>query len=712
MSADLSDVEALTLEEAAAELERLAAEIRHHDELYHGDDAPEISDAAYDALVQRNRAIEARFPELVRDDSPSKRVGAAPKSGFAKVKHTVPMLSLANAFSDEDMADFVAGVRRFLKELSDDPEAKLDLLGEPKIDGLSASLLYEGGELVRAATRGDGTTGEDITANARTIGVIPNKLGDGAPDRIEIRGEIFMTRDDFMAMNARQAEAGAKVFANPRNAAAGSVRQLDTEVTASRPLKFFAYSWGAVDGLPVDRQSGFLEAATAWGLPTNPLSQVCGSLEDVNDFYQRLLRERPDLAYDIDGVVFKVDRLDWQQRLGNVSRAPRWAIARKFPAEQAMTRLNAISIQVGRTGAMTPVAELEPINVGGVLVSRATLHNEDEIARKDIRVGDTVVIQRAGDVIPQVVSVVLDQRPKDAQPFAFPTVCPCPLATAVTRQPGEAVARCSGELACPHQQVEKLRHFVSRNAFDIEGLGEKQVKAFHERGIVNTPVDIFDLAKWNETADPPLQEWEGWGEKSAANLFDAIEARRTVPLDRFIYGLGIRQVGEATARLLARHYGTLTAWHDAMTAAAAERAATPDATKPGDVGEVFAELCNIDQIGLSVADDLVRFFSEADNVAVIKALEARLTIEAVAAPSTEGSPVAGKTVVFTGTLETMSRSEAKARAEGLGAKVAGSVSKKTDYVIVGADAGSKAKKAAELGVTVLSEDDWLAMIGG
>ena len=701
----------LTREQAEEALAWLAAEIGRHDALYHAEDAPEISDADYDRLVRRNRAIEKAFPDLIRDDSPSRRVGAAPSTGFAKVRHVVPMLSLGNAFSDGDMAEFVGSVRRFLKELSDNPDDPLELLAEPKIDGLSASLIYRNGTLEQAATRGDGTTGEDITANVRTIDEIPHELAGEAPELLEVRGEIYMRREDFMAMNKRQEEAGAKVFANPRNAAAGSVRQLNPEITRSRPLRFFAYSWGQLSESVTDRQSGFLERARAWGLPVNERAELCADLDGVRKVYDRLAADRAELPYDIDGVVYKVDRLDWQQRLGFVSRAPRWAIARKFPAEQAITRLNAITIQVGRTGALTPVANLEPINVGGVIVSRATLHNADEIERKDARVGDHVVIQRAGDVIPQVVSVVMEKRAADSEPFVFPTVCPCDLKTPVVRPEGEVVARCSGELACPYQQVEKLRHFVSRNAFDIEGLGEKQIKLFFEKGLVRTPADIFTLRDWN-TDEPPLREWDGWGERSAANLFDAIEARREIGLDRFIYALGIRQIGEATARLLARHYGDLKTWQDAMLQAVDDRQAAPDTAKPAEVGEAFAHLCNIDQIGISVADDLVAFFAEPHNVEVIRALEDQLTVAPLEVADTAGSPIAGKTVVFTGSLETMSRSEAKARAESMGAKVAGSVSKKTDYVVVGADAGSKAKKAAELGVTTLTEVEWQALIGG
>ena len=697
---------------AAAELERLAGAIRHHDELYHAKDAPEISDADYDALVRRNRAIEERFPALVRADSPSKRVGAPAAQGFAKVRHAVPMLSLANAFDEADLREFFARLHRFLGK---DGEAAETVVAEPKIDGLSISLRYEAGRFVRGATRGDGTEGEEVTQNLRSVGEVPERLSGDAPELLEVRGEIYMTKSDFLALNARQEEAGQKVFANPRNAAAGSLRQLDASITAQRPLRFFAYSWGALSG-PVEETLGathwqVLERFGALGLPVNPLSRHCRGVEEALAAYRDFAADRPDLDYDIDGVVYKVDRLDLQARLGFVSRAPRWAIAHKFPAEQVTTRLEEILIQVGRTGALTPVAVLTPVTVGGVVVSRATLHNEDEIRRKDVRVGDSVVVQRAGDVIPQVVSVVTEARPEGSAPYVFPTRCPCPLESPVVRPPGEAIARCSGELACPHQQVEKLRHFASRGAFDIEGLGEKNVKAFFEKGLVRTPDEIFTLAERDGREAPALAEWDGWGKRSAENLFAAIEARRSIPLDRFIYGLGIRQVGEATAKLLARRYGSLEAWHRAMRQAAAERAAAPEAGKPEAVGEAYAALCDIDQIGVAVADDLCRFFQEPHNLAVVERLETALAVQPVAAPAAGSSPIAGKTLVFTGSLERMTRSEAKARAEALGAKVAGSVSKRTDFVVIGADAGSKAAKARELGVEVLGEEEWLALIG-
>ncbi len=697
--------DALTAEQAAAELERLAAEIRLHDEAYHGRDAPTISDAEYDALRRRNEAIEALFPKLRRADSPSLSVGAAPAAGFAKVTHRVPMLSLSNAFSDEDVADFLAGIRRFL--MLGETEA-VDIVAEAKIDGLSMSLLYEKGRLVTGATRGDGAVGEDVTANVRTIGNLPEKLSGKVPDLVEVRGEVFIRNADFRTLNDRLAAEDKKTFKNPRNGAAGSLRQKDPSITAGRPLRFLAYAWGDTTEPLGETQWQARETLAGWGFEINEPAALCHSLDDILAFYRRLSGERAELPHDIDGIVYKVNRLDWQERLGFVSRAPRWATAHKFPAEQAETILHQITIQVGRTGALTPVANLEPITVGGVQVSRATLHNEDEIARKDIREGDHVIIQRAGDVIPQVVSVVIEKRPTDPEPpkFVFPEVCPCDLHTPVVREADEAVARCSGELACPHQQLRRLFHFVSRDAFDIEGLGGKHIETFWNEGLVVGPPDIFRL---RDHADA-LKTREGWGDQSVDNLLGAIEDRRTIPLDRFIYALGIRQVGQSTARLLARTYGTLEAWHQAMRSAADEREANPDATKPPEVGEFYADLCNVEGIGMSVADDIAAFFGEQHNRQVIEDLEAALTVEALEATTTE-SPIAGKTVVFTGTLETVSRSEAKARAEALGAKVAGSVSKKTDYVVVGAEAGSKARKAAELGIAILSEQEWIELIG-
>ncbi|KAA5803739.1 NAD-dependent DNA ligase LigA [Alkalicaulis satelles] len=702
MSPALKDPDALSADEAAEELARLAREIARHDRLYFQDDAPKISDAAYDALRARNAEIEARFPDLVRPDSPSRRVGARPADQFAEVIHAVPMLSLGNAFTEEDAADFAARVVKFLN-LSDPPA----FTAEPKIDGLAVALRYEDGALVQAATRGDGRAGENVTANIRTLDDIPERLPAGAPAVLEVRGEVYMSHADFAALNQRQEAAGKKTYMNPRNAAAGSLRQIDPSVTAQRPLRFFAYGWGELSEALAPTQFGSLARLKELGFPVNPDLMVCADVAAMLAHYRDLEARRAGLGYDIDGVVYKVDRLDFQARLGFVARAPRWAIAHKFSAEKAVTKLNAIEIQVGRTGALTPVAKLEPVTVGGVVVSNATLHNEDEIARKDIRIGDTVVIQRAGDVIPQVLEVVLDQRPADSAPYVFPALCPCPLATPAEREvnarTGEraAVRRCTGEFACPYQRKEHLRHFVSRKAFDIEGLGEKQIAAFHEAGEVKEPADLFTLEARNAAGElqPPLQDREGWGEKSAANLFAAIAARRTISLARFIHALGVRHVGEETARLLARSYGE---W-DAVRAAA-EAAADADS-------EARAALLAIDGLGETAADALGRFFSEAHNAAALDRLLAHVSVEPEQS-TVETSPVTGKTVVFTGALERFTRDEAKARAQSLGAKVAGAVSKNTDFLVAGPGAGSKLKKAQELGVQVLTEDEWLALIGG
>ncbi|WP_119168573.1 NAD-dependent DNA ligase LigA [Algihabitans albus] len=701
-------VEELSEAEAADELTTLAAAIRHHDDLYYREDTPEISDADYDALRRRNEAIEAAFPTLVRADSPSHRVGIEPAAGFSKVRHRVPMLSLGNAFADSDVEDFFARVRRFLSLQPDDP---LTVVAEPKIDGLSINLRYEHGRFVQGATRGDGSEGEDVTANLRTLDDVPERIDGEAPEVLDVRGEVYMTKRDFAALNERQAAAGAKRFANPRNAAAGSLRQLDSKITKQRPLRFFAYAWGEVSKPIAATHWDSLRRLRAWGFAINPLAARCNSAAETLTIYRKVEAERGALDYDIDGVVYKVDDLSFQARLGFVSRAPRWALAHKFPAEQAQTVLEEIAIQVGRTGALTPVAHLKPVTVGGVVVARATLHNPDEIARLDVRVGDSVTVQRAGDVIPQVLGPILDKRPANAEPYRFPEVCPCPLGTPVVHEDGAVIARCSGELACPFQQVERLTHFVSRNAFDIEGLGDKQVRSFFERELIRTPADIFDLAETDKTSLTPIRKLEGWGDKSVENLFAAIEDRRTIPLERFIYALGIRQVGQATAKLLARSYGTLPAWQQVMLAAAGERQEAPEVKKPDLVGEHYAELCNIHSIGTSVADEICSFFSEPHNLQVVRDLEERLEVQAATQPETGDSPVAGKTVVFTGALATMSRGEAKASAESRGAKVAGSVSKKTDYVVVGADAGSKAAKAQELGVTTLSEQEWLTLIG-
>ena len=694
-------VSALDEAEAAAELARLAAEIAHHDELYYRKDAPEISDAEYDALRARNDEIEARFPQLVRDDSPSLKVGAAPVGAFGKVRHRVPMLSIDNAFSDEKVEGFLVSAKAFLG-LS--PDQALEVTAEPKIDGLSITLRYERGRLVQGATRGDGYEGEDVTANVRTIADIPKAVtAKDFPGAFEVRGEIYMRHADFTKLNAEQAKQGLKVFANPRNAAAGFVRQLDPSVTAKRPLRFFAYGWGDVERLPADNQWGFYEALSAWGFPVNPLMRLTSSVAEMLETYREIEERRAGLGYDIDGVVYKINRFDLQQRLGFRTRTPRWALAHKFPAEQATTILRGIDIQVGRTGALTPVAKLEPVTVGGVVVQNATLHNEDEIARKDVRVGDTVIVQRAGDVIPQILGVVQEKRPKGAKRFVFPTVCPaCGSHASREINPNtgkeDAVRRCTGGLICPAQRVERLKHFVSRNAFDIEGLGEKHIKAFYEDGLIQSPPDIFTLRARDKRSSSKLAEREGWGETSAEKLFDAIEARRNIRLDRFIYALGIPHVGETTARLLARNYGTAAAFLKAMRAAAGDRD-----------GEAFAELNSIEGIGPTVAAAIADFFDERHNVTVVTDLLKEISPEPLEAVD-HASPISGKTVVFTGTLEKMTRSEAKASAERLGAKVAGSVSKKTDYVVAGPGAGSKLKEAKALGVAVLTEEEWLKLI--
>ncbi|MGK2742350.1 NAD-dependent DNA ligase LigA [Tepidicaulis sp. LMO-SS28] len=697
-------VASLTEKEAAAELERLAQEIAAHDARYYREDAPSISDAEYDALRLRNDEIEKRFPDLVREDSPSKKVGAAPSEKFDKVTHRVPMLSLSNAFDDEDVTEFLARIRRFLNLKE---EEELAVTAEPKIDGLSASLRYEKGKFVLGATRGDGREGENVTANLRTITDIPARIkAKDIPDVFEVRGEVYMSHADFAALNERQAKDGKPVFANPRNAAAGSLRQLDSGITKSRPLRFFAYAWGEVSGLPAETQMGVIEALERWGFAVNPLMRRCLTAEEMIGFYREVEGQRAELGYDIDGVVYKVDRLDLQNRLGFVSRSPRWAIAHKFPAEQATTVLEAIDIQVGRTGALTPVARLKPVTVGGVVVSNATLHNEDEVERKDVRVGDTVVVQRAGDVIPQIVRVIEDNRPKGAKPYKFPETCPECGSHAVreinpkTGKP-DAVRRCTGGLICPAQAVERLKHFVSRNAFDIEGLGSKQVEQFYKDGLIKSPADIFTLEERDSGKESltRLKNRDGWGETSVKNLFEAINERRRVDLDRFLFGLGIRHVGETTARLLARSYGSIEALMGAM-----EKATGPET-------EAYQDLLSIDGIGDVVAEAIVDFFQEEHNREAVRALlEAGVTPQPLEAQDT-GSPVAGKTVVFTGSLELFTRSEAKAKAESLGAKVSGSVSAKTDILVAGPGAGSKLKKAQELDIQVLDEQGWLDFIG-
>ncbi|MDF8355111.1 NAD-dependent DNA ligase LigA [Ensifer adhaerens] len=718
MSQELKPVENLNETEAAEELAFLAAELARHDALYHGQDAPEISDADYDALKRRNDAIEQRFPALIREDSPSKKVGAAPSVTFQPVVHARPMLSLDNTFSDEDARDFVASVYRFLGQL---PDNSIAFTAEPKIDGLSMSLRYENRRLVTAATRGDGTTGENVTANIRTIGMIPQTLRAGAPDVVEVRGEIYMAKSDFAALNAEMAALGKPLYVNPRNTASGSLRQLDAKVTASRKLRFFAYAWGEISEMPADTQMGMVEVFKSWGFPVNPLMQRLSSADALLEHYHHIERERPDLDYDIDGVVYKVDRLDLQARLGFRSRSPRWATAHKFPAEQAFTRLTAIDIQVGRTGALTPVARLEPITVGGVVVTNATLHNEDYIKGlgnsgepiregRDIRIGDMVIVQRAGDVIPQIVDVVMDERKAGSEPYRFPTTCPVCGSHAVrdiNEKTGkvDAVRRCTGGFVCRAQAVEHLKHFVSRNAYDIEGLGSKQIEFFFESEdptlMIRTAPDIFTLEKRQEASSlTKLENIDGFGRVSVRKLYDAINTRRSIALQRFIYALGIRHVGETTAKLLARSYGTYEHFGEAMRDASTF------------TGDAWNELNSIDGIGEVVARAIVEFYKEPRNLEVVTRLLSEVTPEAAEAPVASNSPVAGKTVVFTGSLEKMTRDEAKAKAESLGAKVAGSVSKKTDIVVAGPGAGSKLDKARELGVATMDEDEWLALIGG
>ncbi len=780
-------VASLTAVEATAELQRLAREIKRHDALYYAKDAPEVSDEDYDALRQRNAEIEARFPELVRADSPSHRVGSAPAERFGKVRHAVPMLSLGNAFADEDVVDYVERVARFLNLKS---AVGLAFTAEPKIDGLSISIRYEKGRLVEAATRGDGAEGENVTANIRTIKEIPHALkGTGIPATIEIRGEIYLGHEDFQQLNAEQEAAGEKIFANPRNAAAGSLRQLDSSITAKRPLRFFAYTWGAASDLPATTQSGMIAAYKRWGLPVNARMRVCQSAAELLAYYRETGATRAALGYDIDGVVYKVDSIELQERLGFVSRSPRWAIAHKFPAERATTILRAIEIQVGRTGALTPVAKLDPVTVGGVVVSNASLHNEDEIARKDVRIGDTVIVQRAGDVIPQVLAVVGEKRPKDAQPFVLPHTCPVCGSAAIREideQTGEAdvVRRCTGGLVCAAQAKERLKHFASRNALDIEGLGDEKIELFFDEGLIRTPADIFTLEARDKASTAPLSARKGFGKRSVENLVAAINARRSVPLDRFIFALGIRHVGETTARDLAKSYSTWDAvraavdraiagqpgpqWRrflgipgvGAKTAEAAVRAiaanpgllrsdalfATPvagliarhriaparaaaaladafggnaEALIEASIaaarelpGDGYLEMATLAGIGEVVTDALASFFREAHNTAVVDALCAEVNIAPFVRLESAASAITGKTVVFTGTLTTLGRNEAKAQAERLGAKVAGSVSKKTDYVVAGDDAGSKLAKARELGVAVLTETEWQALISG
>jgi len=706
---DKTPVGLLTKKQAAEEHARLSAELKVHSAAYYERDAPKISDAEYDELKDRYKEIESRFPELVTLFTESYQVGAAPARGFKKVRHAISMLSLENAFTEEDVFGFVAGIQKFLN-LKDD--VRIAFSAEPKIDGLSMSLRYEDGELVTAATRGDGQEGEDVTANIRTLEDVPKTLkGRNIPAITEVRGEVYMTKQAFLALNERQKADGGQIFANPRNSAAGSLRQKDPTITASRPLGFFAYAWGEMSAMPAGTQSGMIKWFEACGFTTNPLTKLCRSTEELIAFHRLIEGRRAKLDYDIDGVVYKVDSIDWQGRLGAISRRPRWAIAHKFPAERAMTVLNGIDIQVGRTGTLTPVAKLEPVGVGGVVVQNATLHNEDyikgiggkgEVLRegRDIRIGDTVIIQRAGDVIPQVVDVVIDKRPKDAKPYHFPKKCPCPLKTDIVREEtatGEegAKLRCSGEFACPFQKIEHLKHFVSRRAFDIEGFGEKQIELFFEEGWVKEPADIFTLPARNRKIK--LEEVEGYGETSVRNLFASIEARREISLERFIYALGIRQVGETTATALARGYGSWQAFHDACIAVAK------------DDTETIAEMDALDQIGDTVIKAIASYFGESHNRGIVERLKKEVEVLDAEKPKKD-TAIAGKTVVFTGALEKMTREEAKAQAERLGAKAAGSVSKKTDYVVAGPGAGSKLAEAKKHGVTVLTEDEWLKLI--
>ena len=704
-------VETLTAREAGKELAALAEELAAHNNAYHTEDRPLVTDADYDALKKRNLAIEERFPNLKLENSPSDQVGAAPSQKFGKVAHKVSMLSLDNAFNDEDVTDFVDRIRRFLSLGSDE---MVTITAEPKIDGLSASLRYENGIFVRGATRGDGSTGEDITANLRTLKNIPEKLtGDNIPDVVEVRGEVYMMKSEFLALNERMEAAGKQPYVNPRNTAAGSLRQLDAKVTASRPLEFFAYAWGEVSTMPSTTQMGMVETFARWGFDINPMMKRFETLVTLLAHYRQIEADRASLDYDIDGVVYKVDRLDWQERLGFVTKAPRWAIAHKFPAEKATTVLNDIEIQVGRTGSLTPVAKVEPVTVGGVVVSNATLHNKDYVrgigqdgepirGGKDLRVGDTVVLQRAGDVIPQIVDVDLDKRPDGAMPFIFPSQCPACGSEAVrdrNEKTGkvDAVTRCSGGMICPAQAIERLKHFVSRNAYDIEGLGARQVEVFYEEGRIMNVADIFTLEERDKRNLKPLKAKDGFGETSVRNLFNAINEKRSIDLHRFIFGLGIRHIGDTTAKTFAKTYGSFEALREAAIAG------------KDNESEAFQDLVNIDGIGETAANALVEFVNEPHNANVLDQLLAEVTpIPPEAAD--ENSPVAGKTVVFTGSLEQMSRDEAKAMAERLGAKVAGSVSKKTDLLVAGPGAGSKLKKATELGIDTVDEQGWFDLI--
>ena len=688
------DVAALTDVQAKKELLALGKEILEHDRRYYLHDAPTVLDEEYDVLRRRNEAIEQRFPALVRSDSPSKRVGAPVASGFSKVVHRAPMLSLQNAFAEDEVREFVARVRRFLSLSDDEPVV---LVAEPKIDGLSASLRYENGRYVQGATRGDGVTGEDVTENIRSLPEVPATLKGASPAVLEVRGEVYMGGDEFTALNAAQEKAGKQLYANRRNGAAGSLRQIDPSVTAARKLRFFGYAIGEVSGIAWSSHWEFLQLLRKWGFPTNPLAKRCETVEDALALHREIAAGRKGLGYDIDGVVYKVDRLDWQERLGMVSRAPRWGLAHKFAAEQVETVVNDIVVYVGRTGALTPLAQVQPTFVGGVTISNIGLHNEDVVAEKDVRVGDTVIIQRAGDVIPQLVRVVLEKRRKGARKWKMPDVCPV-CGSAATREEGEAIRRCTGGLICSAQAVERLIHFSSRLAFDIRGLGDIQIAQLWENGDIKEPADIFTLPQRNRTLQPPLEERLGWGYTKVANLFRAIKASRKVSLECFLYSLGIRHVGESTAHLLAVHFGSLANFRAAMDAARDE---TSDA---------YAAFESIDQVGPVLAKSLIDFFAEPHNRTVLDDLAQVVTVVEAVQPATD-SPIAGKTIVFTGTLEKMTRDEAKARAQAMGAKVAGSVSKKTDLVVLGPGAGSKAKDAERLGIRTIDEDEWLKLAG-
>ena len=687
------NINEITIEEAKAELEYLAKEIGKSDNAYYQNDDPYLSDAEYDKLKHRNFELEAKFPELIRSDSPSKRVGSTVKSAFSKITHRFPMLSLGDVFSFSEVADFVMGVKRYLNRADE-----IAFMSEPKIDGLSFSARYEKGVFVQGATRGDGIIGEDITENLKTIRQLPLRLPNDVPDVLEIRGEVYISKEDFFALNERQEKEHKKLFANPRNAAAGSLRQLDTKITAERNLSIFAYTWGEVSERKWSSQADFFNHLKSWGFPINPNNTLCNSFAEIEQSFKKLMEIRSSLPYDIDGVVYKVNSIELQERLGFLTRTPRWAIAHKFPAEQALTTIKDIRIQVGRTGALTPVADLEPINVGGVMVSHATLHNEDEIRRKDFRIGDTVIVQRAGDVIPQLVGVILEKRPNNAKEFIFPSTCPICGAHAI-REEDEAVRRCTGGLSCPAQAKERLVHFVSRDAFDIVGLGDKIIEDFFAEGILHNPADIFTLEERNGGDDLfssaqglHLERREGWGSKSVDNLFKSIQARRKISLPRFIYALGIRQVGIATARLIAKHYSKFEPFMEDMK------------------NKETAAIISIDGIGAAMATDMVEFFQEPHNLEIVSRLLQYITVEEFIDNSRTDTPLSNKTIVFTGTLTKMTRNEAKAKALSCGAKVAGSVSAKTDYVVMGSDAGSKAKTAQELGVKIISEEEFLAML--